>query len=417
VIEFDGFDSRASVADGKWRCFQMGVILRGAMDYSGTAYHSSLRGGRAGGSLELAPDRLLFRGDQGVLELPWDGLVIEHGGTGGRLLYFKHPLRADLVFSTADPAILQEPLLQGRPGVRAAALNLKRTQRWNLGGVGMVAALFLGVIAFLWLGQNLWIGAAVRQVPREWEEKLGDLIFSQVSRQYTLIEDPAVTESFAKLTGPLVAVANEQGYAVRLHITDESDINAFAIPGGHLVFHSGLLLKAKSPDEVLGVLAHEMGHIQKRHSLRQMARGLGMYAAIQVLLGDMTGWGAALQDGGWLLLQQGYSRDMEREADDAGRYYLARMGKSTDGMIQFFGRLQEEENKSLGSIPAFLSTHPATTERIARLQQGAGKGAAGTVSEVANEFDFSAFQNILRAKIRPEKPKPETKTSPHASPH
>jgi predicted Zn-dependent protease len=141
---------------------------------------------------------------------------------------------------------------------------------------------------------------------------------------------------------------------------------------GHIFIHTGLLKAADRPEELAGVLAHEMAHITRRHAFRKLIESSGLYLVAQYFFGDATGITAALANSSELLLKQKYSRDFEREADDTGWQYLVEAKIDPRGMIDFFEKLKADEAKSgsgSGTGPDLLSTHPSTAERIRRLKK------------------------------------------------
>jgi Zn-dependent protease with chaperone function len=366
--------------------------------YAGGAFSPGLPGGRAGGTLGCSDGALVFEKDGATLSLPLSGLEIERGGTGGRLLYFKHAAQPGVILHTGEEAILREPALSGLEGARKARNDLRGARHFNLSAVGLVFGLLLAIPLGLWLGQDLLVSLAVRQIPPLWEEKMGDALFGQIKSQASLIEDAETLRRFEELAAPLV---RQSASNIRLHIADDGQVNAFALPGGHLVFNRGLIEKAEAPEEVLGVLAHEIAHVERRHTLRQLVRNLGLYITLQILVGDFSGALGLVQDSGLFLLQQGYSRGMEAEADADGHAALVRAGISTAGMLDFFERLKQEKGLN---IPALLSTHPATEERIAAIRSLNASAPPG--APVA--CDFKALQDALKnaeaGPARPEAP-------------
>ena len=145
-------------------------------------------------------------------------------------------------------------------------------------------------------------------------------------------------------------------------------MNAFALPGGWLVINSGLIAQAESPDEVAGVVAHEMAHVMHRHGLKRVAHSLGVVAAVQLLIGDLGGLAASASQLATLAAVNDYSRDAEREADATGVALMHQAGADPYAMAVFFERLEEKGN----DIPDFLSwvsTHPSHHERIENVSE------------------------------------------------
>jgi predicted Zn-dependent protease len=374
--------------------------------FEGGAFHPDLPGGRRSGKLGFGMDVLWFRTDDEGFELPVDGLVIESGGASDRLIFFKHPNQPKAVVHTADRRVLDHPMLMQNAGLarqRARVRSQRHLARTVLFGV--IAAL-IGVLALLFGFRHEVVKLAARAIPAEWEVSAGDAIFKQIAASERLITDPEILADLEKLTGPLVAAIKDARYPLKFHIIENATMNAFAMPGGHVVLHTGLLLAAETPEEVAGVLAHEIAHVTQRHGVRGVLSSAGMFIILQTLLGDVTGLAAVLTDNSSFLLSRRFSRDFEREADDHGWDYLLAANIRPDGMIRFFQRLHEMEkrlNKQLeeivpveaGGALQLASTHPATAERIQALQM---KWTKLPASRIYQDFDlnYAAFKDRLR---------------------
>ncbi len=158
-------------------------------------------------------------------------------------------------------------------------------------------------------------------------------------------------------------------------------MNAFALPGGQVVVNSGLLRDAESAEEVAGVLAHEISHVELRHTLRNLIHSLGWRAVLGAAMGDLSGgvWANMAQELGEL----GYSRDMEREADMAGLQLLRRSGVPATGMLRFFVRME----RNGASPPVLLSTHPSGLERMTALREAIAKTGPYTSQSLDISWD------------------------------
>ncbi len=389
-----------------------------ANEYSGGAFDPALPGGRAAGALTVAPGGLRFRSSGGKsLSLPFDGLQVKPGGAAGRLFFFTHPAQPGRTLHSADPAILKDPQLSARPDLerQLAALRRKRGGRW-LSVAAVVTVIVLGLYALSFLKDPL-VGAVAAQIPIEWEEQLGDLAFAQVTAGGRLIENEAVLKELAKITDPLVEAVNEtteRKYNYQFHIVRDPVLNAFAVPGGKVVLHSGLILAAESPEEIAGVLAHEIAHVTRQHSMRQLVSTLGMYLLAQAFLGDMQGLMAVLLDNGSYLLTLKFSRDHESDADEVGLEYMRAAGIDPQGMVEMFRKLQaahEEMNKEMSgeieeatgaedlSMPDFLSTHPDTRERIEAMQKLLEQSESNNSAYYRFPLDFKKFQKRVAQSL------------------
>ena len=193
-------------------------------------------------------------------------------------------------------------------------------------GLGIAAliliGLLLGIVIGLVAARDWLVEKIADRIPVSLEVKMGEQFFSQIQGEGKLVADADHSNRVAAITRPLLEAVGETGYTFRFHIINDTNINAFAVPGGHIFIHTGLLAAADTPEEIAGVLGHEIAHITERHGFRSIINAAGLYLIVQFLVGDTTGLAAVLTDGSQLLLRQSYSRDFEREADDAGWQYL-----------------------------------------------------------------------------------------------
>jgi predicted Zn-dependent protease len=259
--------------------------------------------------------------------------------------------------------------LAGAPGVHAARLATAARQRqrverhFRLGWAALLLLLLLPVLALgaFFLMRDDLANWAVERVPYEQEAQLGGLLLAQLRLQMPLHEDgPAVAA--VRDIGEQLTIGSKHHY--RWLVADLPDLNAFAAPGGVVVVHAGLIRSADSAEELAGVLAHEVAHVELRHSLKAMVKGLGLRALLTLVLGDLSG--TVLAEGMQHLTELRFSREAELEADREGLRRLVAAGIDPGGMVRFFEKLAREQSLA---PPAFLSTHPATEERLSELRR------------------------------------------------
>lgn len=214
------------------------------------------------------------------------------------------------------------------------------------------------------------------------ERKLGEQIMRSVRLDRDYLNDAPLTEYLNNFGATLLAAKpearGEAGFDFYFFGVRDPTLNAFALPGGFIGVHSALVLAAQSESELASVLAHEIGHVAQRHIARMLGQQrqdslISMASMILAVLAArsspdasqallMGGEGVALQR------QLNFSRDAEREADRVGLQILREAGFDTSGMISFFGRMQSASRAYTDAAPAFLRSHPLTTERIADIQ-------------------------------------------------
>ncbi len=163
--------------------------------------------------------------------------------------------------------------------------------------------------------------------------------------------------------------------------------NAFAVPGGHIYLFRGLLEKARTADELAGVLAHEIGHIRHRDGLKAMIHGGGLGFIFGTLFGDFTG-GTAIMLAGQTLIQNAASREAEREADAFGMALMRRLG----GDPRALASILEVISAGAPALPMWLSTHPLTPERAQAIRTASQD--ITTTRPVLNIGEWSALRSI-----------------------
>lgn len=368
-----------------------------ARSYPGWAFHPEFGAKKVSGALRFAAGSAEFEADGRRASLPLEGLKVERGGASSRLLFFSHAAAPGVSFFTSEEAALSDPAFSASPALAAQAASAVTAGRLSrLGTWGAAAGLVVLIVLAFQLKEPL-VGALAGRVPASWEAKIGEAAFAQVKLGRSVVETPEAVEGLRKLAAPLLKGV-ETRHELRFHVVRDASVNAFAFPGGHVVAHTGLLLAADSPEEAAGVLAHEIAHVARRHSLRHMIESAGFFLVVQAFLGDMSGLLGALTSQGAQLVDQKFSRDYEREADAEGLRYLDAAGIDPAGMLRFFERLKAEKDNPLGRLSenlSFLSTHPATAERIERLRRELAK--LETKSAYASfDMDWRGFQQALK---------------------
>ena len=377
------------------------------------AFHPDYGNRRVSGTLRIEGGMVNFVSDQGFFAFPLDTVQVNLGGASDRLVFFAHENFPKASLFTSDQSILDHPAFAQNPTLTRARDRIRRRKLVSRCiTLGILALIVVG-IAGVWLAKDPMVKAVASQVPAEWEQKLGDTAFAQVTLTSKLVTDADVKKQLEQLAASLLAAVPQNRYKFKLHIIEDASLNAFALPGGNVAFHTGLLLTAETPEEVLGVLAHEISHVTEQHGMRGIVQGLGLYAIVTTFFGDVSGLAAILVNNAPFLLSQKFSRDHEREADEQGFRYLEAAKLNPRGMITFFEKMRREEEKLREKIPGgealdalnFLSTHPATAERTAHLEKLLAKSPRKD-GFTAVDLNFKEFQATLRAKLsQPEKAK------------
>lgn len=238
------------------------------------------------------------------------------------------------------------------------------------------------------------------------ERQLGEEIMREVRRDPAWLDDPEVEEYINRLGRRLAAASADSGRVFEFFVVKDVMLNAFALPGGYIGVHTGLILAAQSESELAGVLAHEIGHVTQRHIAqligKQKQMSMVMLASIlaAVAARDSRVSEAALSAGvaGATQAQLSYSRDFEREADRLGLQTLEAAGLDVRGMAGFFERLQRATRLYENNAPVYLRTHPLNTERIADMEN---RVMSMRYRQVPDSPDFNYVRTRLRVQSLP----------------
>jgi predicted Zn-dependent protease len=243
------------------------------------------------------------------------------------------------------------------------------------------------------------------------ERRIGESIVREIRfRDPAYVDDAEVTDYIdalgRRLLGALPGARQDfEFFAVR-----DPTINAFALPGGFVGVHTGLLTAAENESEVASVLAHEIAHVTQRHiarligSQQQMQLPSMIALAAAILIGrsrpDLAAGAAAAAQAGVVQQQLSYTRDFEREADRVGFQTLVAAGFDVHAMPGFFEKMQRQSRLADdGAVPGYLRTHPMTAERIA---DTAARAANAPYRQYLDSLEF----HLVRAKLRAESGEP-----------
>ncbi|KAB8054001.1 M48 family metalloprotease [Janthinobacterium rivuli] len=214
------------------------------------------------------------------------------------------------------------------------------------------------------------------------ERKIGEEIMRGIRGDRDYLDDAPLLEYLNTFGNALVAarpsVRGETNYDYFFFAVRDPQLNAFALPGGFIGVHSALVLAAQTEAELASVLSHEIGHVAQRHIARMLGQQrqdalMPLAAMLLAALASRAGGDVAMgvfAAGQGLAIQRqlNFGRDAEREADRIGFQIMGEAGFDTTGMVAFFGRMQAASRSYSDLMPAYLQTHPLTTERIADIQ-------------------------------------------------
>jgi len=317
-----------------------------------------------------------------MCELGADGLTIVVGATehawtyaelrraddgAGRIILKRSPDTGERLYFDAG----------AEPTLRAAAPALFSNAALDIEGKRTVATLgsaAWSLAAVFLLGVPLAAGPIAEQIPARYREQIGDISWSQVDAFVDYCSDSDEASRILNETAYRMMARSDVAMRDEIWITivDADFPNAFALPDNSIVVTDDLIALAEHPDELIGVIAHEIAHIERNHVMKNIVRGVGAGVFFDVVFGG-AGAGQMVAIASVNLSSLRFSREDESDADHRGLEYLAAANIDTAGLARFFDRLSELEH-SAGSIPTMLSTPPATAARAAAARAQARGG-------------------------------------------
>ncbi len=235
------------------------------------------------------------------------------------------------------------------------------------------------------------------------ERRVGETIMADIRRDRSLVDDAEITDYLNGLGYRLVAASADNQQDFEFFVIQDPTLNAFALPGGYIGVHTGLILAAQSESELAAVLAHEVSHVTQHHLARIIAKqqdsSLTSLAALAVAIlaarsnPQVSSAAIAAAQASAVQTQLDFTREHEREADRIGLKVLEKAGFDPRAMATFFERLQKSTRLYDNNAPDYLRTHPLTSERIADIENRVEKEP---YRQVRDSLDFQ----MVRAKVR-----------------
>ncbi|MGA9163617.1 MAG: M48 family metalloprotease, partial [Thiobacillus sp.] len=250
------------------------------------------------------------------------------------------------------------------------------------------------------------LGEVSRQYFSDQEEQaLGRAIMRDVYADPRYLDDPEIETYLNQLGYKLVSVSTRNQREFTFFVVNDPTINAFALPGGNIGVHTGLLLTAQNESELASVIGHEIAHVTQDHIARMVAAQSQSYwptmAALALALlaarsnPNVASAAIASTQAYSVQNQLNYTRDYEREADRLGYEMLTRANFDPHSMSAFFNRMQRASRFYDSNAPAYLRTHPLTSERIADME---ARSESAPYQQVEDSLDFQLIRARLRAQ-------------------
>jgi len=288
--------------------------------------------------------------------------------------------------------------------------GFRRTRFWLVVQAGL-ASLAVAFVFYRW-GIPFIAEKIAQKVPISWEEGLGEQALAILAPPGFQVHNPRLDAAIERIVARVESGFPNCPYHFKVIVSNfPHDPNAMALPGGNIVVFVNFLKWTRSPEELAGVLAHEMTHVLKRHITKQIIQDSSSGLLVSLLSGDATGSMAFGIKGTQSLAELAYSRRDEEEADREGMKAILASGTDPQGMIRFFDTLQKKIGGKESQFDKYLSTHPLTGDRVKKLKElvaSAEKPGSGikkrSVKKLLPDTDWPA---LVKSAGNPKKLSPE----------
>lgn len=322
---------------------------------------------RRAATVQLQPSALRIVIEGGApLYWPYESIKQTQGSYSGEQVRLEYGAELPEVLLLSDHGFLAA-MHQFAPGRAGRFHNPARRQaRVRATILAGVVSVILVVTAYLY-GIPALARAVTPWVPVAWEEALGAVAVDYLASPESRCGDPSRQRILDDLMTRLSMAVAKSPYKIRVMVVNNPTMNALAAPGGYIIVFRGLIDAAGTPEELAGVLAHELQHVLRRHSTRLLLQHVSTGLLMAALVGDASGLASFGLDAAQNLALLRYSRGHETEADEEGLRTLIAAGIDPAGMVSFFEKIQQKEGREPRYL-SYLSSHPNTLERIARLR-------------------------------------------------
>lgn len=219
-----------------------------------------------------------------------------------------------------------------------------------------------GFFALLFcLNQINWMKVFnIEKATAKTEEKVGDLFWDLIQKTEKENNNPFLVHSLDSIVTKICKANDIDRSEIKVHLIENNQINAFALPNGHLVVYTNLITSCENPEELSGVLCHEIAHIELNHVMKKLVKEIGLSTIISMTSGK-TG-GATAQSAARMLSSTAFDRKLEKEADIKAIDYLAKAKMDAEPFATFLFRISEKQNEAMKYM-SWVSTHPDSKDR------------------------------------------------------
>ncbi|MDP1677838.1 MAG: M48 family metallopeptidase [Bacteroidota bacterium] len=235
----------------------------------------------------------------------------------------------------------------------------------------------------------------IEELTKENEQKLGTLILDAVAKSNKIITQDSIIAVVEGMKKRICVTNGISDSTITVHIATVNDVNAFALPGRHLVIYSGLIEYCKSSEELAGVIAHEIAHMEHDHVMKKMVKEVGLAMVISLSGGESGG--EIVRQTVKLLSSTAFDREQESEADASGVHYLAKADIDPQASADFLFRLSHEK-ESISNQFELLNTHPNSADRAAEIIK-LRKIETFTSRPISDSTSWKKFQESVRLRV------------------
>ena len=225
-------------------------------------------------------------------------------------------------------------------------------------GIFIIASFF---ITWFTLQQIDWIKVLnVKQATQKTEEKLGEIFWKTFKKSEKIIRNQSVKNTVDSIVTRICTKNDIERDFIKIHVVDKNEINAFALPNGHLVIFSGLIIASDNQEELSGVICHEIAHIELNHVMKKLVKEIGLSVLISITTGNNNG--ETIKGVIKLLSSSAFDRSLEREADLKAVDYLVNAQIDPEPFANFLYKLSDNDPELIKYL-SWISTHPESKER------------------------------------------------------
>lgn len=225
---------------------------------------------------------------------------------------------------------------------------------------GLITITFFLSVWFVFAQINWMTILNIEKNTTKTKEKLGNLFWEIIKESEKEITNPFVVNSLDTIVSTICTANDIDRNLIKVHILENQEVNAFALPNGHLILYTGLLTNSDSPEELSGVIAHEIAHIELKHVTKKLVKELGLSALISMATGNKGA--VIIRETAGKLSSLAFDRSMEKEADIKAVDYLIKAKINPEPFVDFLYKLSDLENQVTQHLN-WLSTHPTSKDR------------------------------------------------------